>query len=114
MYYHVCHRLAYRLMLQCVVISNNTFHIERARQVTCQFWQHGPYKVEKVVLPCSIIRKTVAISLVTNQMRLINIVHTHVVKPFPYRQAFTEHQQTRHRQSFHSILAIDCITSKLF
>lgn len=71
-------------MLRGVVISNNSFHIERARQVTCQFWQHGPYKVEKVVFPCSIIRKTVTISLVTNQMRLINIVHTHIVKPFSY------------------------------
>ena len=67
-------------MLQCIVLSYDSFHLEWTRKIYRQLWQNHPHEVVQVILPPTNIVKTVAITLLSNKVRLVDVIHSKIIK----------------------------------
>ena len=61
--YHIRDCFSHSLMLQGIILTYHSFHLEWAREVHCQLWQYHSHKVIEVILPPTIVGEAVTITL---------------------------------------------------
>ena len=110
---HVCNGFTHSLCLKRIIFAHYTIHTEWVRQVTCQFWNDNTNKIEQVVFPSTIVCQAIAIALVSNQVWLVYVIHTQIVKTLTDWKPLAKHQEPCHSQSFFSSLSVFFITSKV-
>ena len=100
-------------MLWGVIHSLDSLHTERPRKVCCDFGYHPTEELIEVVFPTTIVCQSVTITLVTNEVAEIKVVHSEIGEPFLYRQTLAEHHQASHCKAFFARCPVNDITTKI-
>ena len=102
------------LVLWSVIHSLYTFHMEWSRKVCRDFRYYSAEELIEVVFPTSVVSQSVAVTLITDKITEIKVIHTEVGEPFLYGQSLAEHHQTSHREPLLAGCPINDITAKIF
>ena len=100
-------------MLWGIIDSLDSFHSEWSRKVCRYFGNYPAEELIKVVFPTTIVCQSVTVTLITDEVAKIKVVHPEIGKTFLYRQTLAEHHKSSHRKPFFTRCSVNDITAKI-
>ena len=101
-------------MLWRVIVSfPSLFQLEWSWQVELNFWRDNAEELIEIVLPKSVVRQAIMITLITHQVTHVQIVHTEVREPVSNGESLAKHHQACQCQTLLSCLSIFGISTKI-